>query len=63
MGDELEGNDKGIKKFLDLLKTIYDVDDMSDSFQKYNQYSTKPERKSLLNCVANMECNFRYFCT
>ena len=38
IGDKLEANADEIKVLLDFLRTIYEVDDMADSFEKYVKF-------------------------
>ena len=45
IGDELENNEEGIKVLLEFLETIYDEDELADTYEKYVDFKKKKRRK------------------
>ena len=45
IGDDLENNADGINKLLAFLESIYDEDDLADTYEKYVEFKEKKRRK------------------
>ena len=57
LGDSLEENEEGISGLLDFLRSIYDIDDMADSFSKYMKFEQlkREGNVSIQDFIANWE--------